>query len=442
MALAQDQAIPTPADPDLAVPSPDKTREARLTGWPLVVIIDRYPLLEQADVAMELKGLEQRGLRFEIWSLERPGARKTHPIHGEIAARVRYLPRGFAAEPARVLAALLGALFGRGFFAALATALRSMGRAPGSHPILNLLQACVLNAEAAPGLRFAYARNMTASGNVARALARLRDIGWGFHASEPDVWSIPDFETAERLDEAAFVLAPSETVHGNLQGLAPGRDRVLLTRTGLDLGLYSAPLRPVDSRIGETEKDAIRLISVGPLEDRAGYRDLLRALADVPRGLKWRLTHFGDGPLAARLRQYATQLHIAPRILWRGPADQTEVIAAMREADIFVQTPRPGEGMEHGGIPFCLLEAASQKLPILSTRTAAVAQFVIDGETGILVRAGNASALAEAIGRLAHDPAERARLGNAARARVEANHRLGPSLDDLARRLRTAIQAA
>lgn len=441
MAMASPEAAPLA---EAAVPPEaphDEIPHARLAGWPLVVIVDRYPLLEQAAVAMELKGLEQRGLRFEIWSLERTALKKVHPIHGEISARVRYLPRGFAHEPIRMIAGIASAMLGRGFYGALGTALRSMGQTPGSHPLTNLMQACVLHAEAAPGLRFAYARNMTASGNVARLLARIRSIGWGFHASEPDVWSVPDFEKAERLDEAAFVLAPSEAVHGNLQGLAPGRDRVLLSRPGLDLGLYSAPHRAVDHRMGETEKDCIRLITTGALDEGSGMRDLLRALADVPRGIKWRLSHYGEGPLAARLRQYASDLHIAPRILWGGAADQTEIINAMREADLYVQAPRLGEGREHAGIPFGLLEAASQKLPIISTRTAAVAQFIEDGESGLLVRAGNAPALAEAIGRLARDPVERARLGTAARNRVESNHRLGPSLDDLARRLHTALQA-
>ena len=58
-------------------------------------------------------------------------------------------------------------------------------------------------------------------------------------------------------------------------------------------------------------------------------------------------------------------------------------------------------------------------VPVVCADTPAGREFVIDGETGLLVRPRHARHLAECIGRLARDPALRERLGARARARAQ-----------------------
>ncbi len=80
--------------------------------------------------------------------------------------------------------------------------------------------------------------------------------------------------------------------------------------------------------------------------------------------------------------------------------------------DIFVfPTYREGLGM-------VLLEAAAAAKPVVSTRTTGVVDVVLDGTTGLLVPAGDAEAVAHAVGRLLDDPAMAARMGAAARELV------------------------
>jgi len=70
------------------------------------------------------------------------------------------------------------------------------------------------------------------------------------------------------------------------------------------------------------------------------------------------------------------------------------------------------------GLPKSLLEAAACGRPMVSTDVPGCREIVVDGETGLLVPARDATSLALALGRLAADAALRKRMGAAARARV------------------------
>ena len=69
-------------------------------------------------------------------------------------------------------------------------------------------------------------------------------------------------------------------------------------------------------------------------------------------------------------------------------------------------------------LPMVLSEAGAAGLPLVSTAVAAIPEIVRNGETGLVVRPGDAAALANALSSLVIEPGLRTRLGNAARARV------------------------
>jgi glycosyltransferase involved in cell wall biosynthesis len=77
------------------------------------------------------------------------------------------------------------------------------------------------------------------------------------------------------------------------------------------------------------------------------------------------------------------------------------------------------------GVPTSLLEASACARPIVSTRVPGAQDFVVDGETGLLVPPGDPVALAEALDRLVRDAALRGRMGAAGRARVLGNYTTG-----------------
>jgi len=133
---------------------------------------------------------------------------------------------------------------------------------------------------------------------------------------------------------------------------------------------------------------------------------------------------------------------LAGRIDWLGKRTQDEVIAEMRAADLFVLPSKVAGNGDRDGLPNVLMEAASQRLPVLSTAVSAIPEFVRDGAEGRLVAPGDPDALAEAILALAADPDGRARMAAAAEARLRAEFGMTAGIDVIAARLAEALGEA
>src|SRR5712692_4929870 len=103
---------------------------------------------------------------------------------------------------------------------------------------------------------------------------------------------------------------------------------------------------------------------------------------------------------------------------WRGARPQPEVLAACREADLFVLAAKIGRDSDRDGLPNVLMEAQSQRLACVATQLPGIGELIEDGRTGVLVEPDNPRALATALEALIRDPARRTRLGGAGEARV------------------------
>jgi glycosyltransferase involved in cell wall biosynthesis len=94
--------------------------------------------------------------------------------------------------------------------------------------------------------------------------------------------------------------------------------------------------------------------------------------------------------------------------------ERLDVLTFFRIADVFT-LPSYVEGL-----PIALLEAMALERPSISTNVYAIPEAVKDLETGLLVEAGDAAALADAILKLKDDPALRAKLSATGRKFVIA----------------------
>ncbi len=128
------------------------------------------------------------------------------------------------------------------------------------------------------------------------------------------------------------------------------------------------------------------------------------------RGVPLTLIAAGQGPELAPIEQRCRALGLGPdrvRLLgYRG--DVPDLLGA---SDLFVLPSR----ME--GVPLAVLEAMSHRLPIVTTTVGGLPEIVEEGEQGFLVPPEDPRALADALGKLALDPALRRRMGESGRDR-------------------------
>ncbi len=400
----------------------------------LAVVVKGWPRLSETFIAQELVALEEAGLQFDIWSLRHPTDHKTHPLHDRLQAQVRYLPEYLRDEPARVARAMGAAADMPGFDAAAAAYAADLNRDNTPNRRRRWGQACVMAHELPQDVAGLYAHFLHTPSSVARYAAILRGLPWSFSAHAKDIWTSPDWELREKLSGqhhgAAFGATCTAFGAAHLQGLADTPERVDLVYHGLDLGRFPAPPERRLRKPGVL----FQMMSVGRLVEKKGFDNLIDALALLPAEIDWHWTHIGGGALDAQMRARAEAHGISARITWRGACDQPEVIAAMRAADLFVLPSRIAADGDRDGLPNVLMEAASQKLPILSTPVSAIPEFIDTGVHGVLSDDTPAT-LAEAMAGFAADPVRAAEMADAALARLTSDFLMQPGIAHLKKRL-------
>jgi len=138
---------------------------------------------------------------------------------------------------------------------------------------------------------------------------------------------------------------------------------------------------------------------------------LLDALALLrEQGLAFSCRLAGQAPTPALLQAVRAR-GLEDRVAFLGRLDEAGLARFYRELDLFVVAS------EQEGLSIVALEAMAAGRPVVSTRCGGPQDFVIDGETGLLV-GHEPAGLAAAIRRLAGDPALRRRLGEEAARRI------------------------
>ncbi|MEM7239495.1 MAG: glycosyltransferase family 4 protein, partial [Pseudomonadota bacterium] len=289
----------------------------------------------------------------------------------------------------------------------------------------------VLASELPPATELLYVHFLHTPASVARYSAQMRGLPWGFSAHAKDIWTIPDWEKSEKIADANFGVTCTQSGATHLRQY--GEDAIDLVYHGLDLARFPPPpeRRKANQRF--------EMLSVGRLVEKKGYDDLLEALNLLPKAFDWHFTQIGGGRLSREMHTHARRLGLEKRITWLGKKDQTAVIAAMRDADLFILPSKIADDGDRDGLPNVLMEAASQKLPILSTAVSAIPEFITHGTHGYLTAPADPPALADAIAILAADPEIRERIADAAFERVRASFGMKTGIDKLEARLRAAL---
>jgi glycosyltransferase involved in cell wall biosynthesis/GT2 family glycosyltransferase len=165
-----------------------------------------------------------------------------------------------------------------------------------------------------------------------------------------------------------------------------------------------------------------RLLFVGRLESRKGIDILLQAApALLSRHPTLHIDIVGNdaipgpgGPTPrTRFESDPSTLALRPRIAFHGEVPQPALRGLYAACDLLAAPSR----FESFGL--ILVEAMMFARPAIASRAGGMPEVLAEGETGLLAEPGDPASLAACISRLLDDPALRARMGQAARARYE-----------------------
>lgn len=265
--------------------------------------------------------------------------------------------------------------------------------------------------------------HMPISGLLARAAARAAGVpriaytGHGFLFNQPGPWwrralSLRLERLGGRITDVFLTVSEEEAADARRLGIHP---RAVAVRNGRDPAVFRpdpAARAALRAELGAREGDCV-VIAVSRLVRHKGHPELLRAMESAPpNAVLWvvgeRLPSDHGEDLAPHFARAAAAL--GPRLKRLGY--RHDVARLLAAADVFA-LPSHFEGL-----PMSVIEAMLTGLPVVATDIRGPREQVVQGETGLLVPPAAVAPLAEAIARLAADPALRARMGAAGRARA------------------------
>jgi glycosyltransferase involved in cell wall biosynthesis len=142
-------------------------------------------------------------------------------------------------------------------------------------------------------------------------------------------------------------------------------------------------------------KDRATLIrAIGILKERNALGNVLFAI-------------LGEGEQKAMLEELICKEEIDDHVIFRGSMSNVEALINVAEFMVLSSVRE--------GFPYILLEAASIGKPHIATDVGGVSEFIVDGETGILIPPSDPGKFADTIQELLDKPALVKKLGRSAR---------------------------
>jgi colanic acid/amylovoran biosynthesis glycosyltransferase len=383
----------------------------------IAYVLAHHPRTAQTFIQAELEALRHDGHDVTVFSLNRPPSDqlRTSRDRAEMESTI------YLKDLGRVSSAVVAAFVASpsGFVKVLARAVRSAGT-----DLRRVVWRLFHLAEASVVWRECRARNVevihahfgqstSTVGWLASWLAR--ELGSGpsdlvvtVHCGT-EVEDTADTIPALKARDARAIIAVSDHTRSQLMRHVPAHEwqKIHVLRCGIDLDFFG----PLPRR---EPGDPPTVLFVGRLDPVKGVPVLLEAVRSLrARGTDVHLEIVGAGSLERELRSAASGEDWV-QFLGELPPDQ--VRERLQEADVFC-LPSLDEG-----IPVSIMEAMAVGIPVVTTAIAGIPELARHEETALVVAAGNASELADAIERMISDPVLATDLRTAARALVSELH--------------------
>jgi len=224
------------------------------------------------------------------------------------------------------------------------------------------------------------------------------------------------------------IVAISESIRSQLlaRGIPPGLIRIIYE--GMDLAHYP-------KRNGPAYRPGTPVVigTIAHLSSEKGINHLIEAASLIPDAAsRMRFVVVGDGSLRRELEQQVRAANLENCFQFAGFQENTRDY--LTSFDIFV-LPSLSEGLSSS-----ILSAMASSLPVVATRVGGIPELVHQGDNGLLVPPADPPALAQALQCLAENPAERLRMGQRGRARMESEFTLERKIEETERLCYSLVQ--
>jgi colanic acid/amylovoran biosynthesis glycosyltransferase len=212
---------------------------------------------------------------------------------------------------------------------------------------------------------------------------------------------------------AAAVTTASQFLARDVARVFPGiAGRTSVTSMPMDLEMFEQGARA-------EKASPPRVLFAGNLIASKGVDVLIDAIAMLrARGVECQLRIIGSGPEQARLRARAAERALGERVTWSPFVSQHELPMELGAATVTVLVSRA----QAEGLGLILAEALMAGSAVVGTAAGGIPEVVVDEDTGLIAKDGDAADLARQIERLLTDSALRERTIANGRAHVRAQH--------------------
>ncbi len=226
------------------------------------------------------------------------------------------------------------------------------------------------------------------------------------------------------LDVARRIICVSEIAKKHLtEKWNVPSDKIVVSSNAVDVERFKP-----DGELGAQTRTSLHLknqpflIFVGNFYQWHDVVTLLKSFAIVLKTHSdARLVLVGDGTEREKMMKLSVDLGLEHAVLFTGFVSHTEVSRYVNAADIAV-VPVPNMKQEMWLSPMKLFEYMASGKAIVASAMGQIKDVIRDGENGLLVPAGDESALASAICKLIEDASLRVQLGKQAREDAVHDH--------------------
>lgn len=223
---------------------------------------------------------------------------------------------------------------------------------------------------------------------------------------------ITEDHTKEVLDRSSGIILSSPRAHRSFteSGLLSSEDsRIVYTGHPIDTDMFSP--------VKHSKKNRVKLLSVGHIERRKGYKDICKALSNVDNQIDFSWHIVGSGELREWIKSFSKEQGFYDQITFYGRVKHDIIPRFYQNADIFVLHSKETETWEeYFGVAYA--EAMSSALPVIGSQSGAIPWVVRDGHAGILPEEGDTEAITKAILEFANDVEKRYSYGKEGRKNV------------------------